>query len=82
MQCLFQMAINGDIMKEVTCNKCGRVHVAIPRSQMIEQNISESDIDHCFGCGNYYTNFRLAKDEDAPIGVTLQAVLDFEEANT
>lgn len=79
MHFLFQMVRDSDIVKEVTCNKCGRVHVAISRDQMIDQGLSESNVDHCFGCGNYYTNFCLAKEEDAPVGVTLTTILDFEE---
>ena len=100
-------------MRQVTCNSCGWVHMAIPREDAkrktkefaeywnkapIEIKLSFSawgtkpedlpekydEPEHfgnylnCFHCGNSYRDFRVAKEGDAPIGCTLQSILDFE----
>ena len=60
-------------MTEVTCNKCGWVHMAITESE------GGLDCLKCHNCGNSYTDFRPAVEADAPAGVTLQPILDPSE---
>jgi len=50
--------------------------------QEIEQNeyknSSAADIkhyEHCFKCGGSYSNFRAAKPEEGPVGVTIQPII-------
>ena len=58
-------------MKEVTCNKCGWVHMGIG---ILAADAMNLDCSKCVNCGNHYTNFRFAKDSDAPDGVTIQPI--------
>lgn len=62
-------------MKEVTCNKCGWVHMAVSRHTMLINGI---DNNTCYNCGNSYTDFRDALESDALIGVTLQPILEYD----
>ena len=59
-------------MKEVTCNKCGWVHMALSKDQMPSHSF-----DVCFNCGNTHKDFRLAVEADAPGGVTLQPIVEY-----
>lgn len=61
-------------MKEVTCNKCGRVHVTLSVFQCEATNM---DLRHCQFCGNSYENFRDSVDGDCPDGATLNAIREF-----
>jgi len=59
-------------MNEVTCNKCGWVHMALP------EGTYAVDYVECWNCGNSYKDFRLAVEADAPAGVTLQPILEYK----
>ena len=60
-------------MRQVTCNNCGWVHVALPKSNNTPTT--------CFRCGEHYKNFREAKEGDAPRGCTLQSIQDWAEVD-
>jgi len=60
-------------MNEVTCNKCGWVHMGVPTDMCPTHGF-----DVCFNCGNTYKDFRPAIDSDAPAGVTLQPILEYK----
>jgi hypothetical protein len=82
--------------RSVTCNRCGRVHVAVPRSFAESEVVASSDFyqklnpgsapmtieryQKCFACGNDYKNFREALPDDCPVGCTLTSILDFDES--
>ena len=61
-------------MKEVTCNKCGWVHMALPIDQ-----VPSHGYDVCFNCANTHKDFRSAVEADAPAGVTLQPILEYTD---
>ena len=63
-------------MKEVTCNKCGRVHAALSAEEQLRLNLVHDQHYYCHNCGNIYTNFRPAVEADAPAGVTLQPIVE------
>ena len=65
-------------MREVTCNNCGWVHIAVTSQ---EARMNRHNPDKCFRCGENYKNFREAKVGDCPRGSTIQAILDYREFN-
>ena len=64
-------------MNEVTCNNCGWVHAGISPKEFLDLHAVHDQYLLCFNCGNYYTDFRPAVEADAPAGVTLQPILEY-----
>jgi hypothetical protein len=65
-------------MREVTCNQCGWVHAGLNVQEIAEANPVYDQYDYCFNCGGSYKNFRPAVKTDAPDGVTIQGIKDYE----
>lgn len=55
---------------QLTCNKCGWVHVAVLREEC-----APGTCLGCFRCGNPSNNFRPAKEGDSPTGSTIQGLV-------
>ena len=69
-------------MREVTCRKCGWVHMAMTKKEILARGYDLKDVNRkCFGygCKADYRNMRTSKPGDAPRGVTIQLILDPEE---
>lgn len=82
--------------RSVTCKRCGRVHIAVPRSFAESEVVASLDFylklnpdstpltieryQKCCACGNDYKNFRDALPDDCPVGCTLTSILDFAES--
>lgn len=63
---------------EVTCPKCGWVHVAIQMDVARANSDTDEDLERylkCFRCGEPTFDFVPALEGDAPMGCTLQAVV-------
>lgn len=66
------------ITVEVTCNKCGRVAMAV-ENEYAARNGGLENYRKCVGCGGSYKNFRLAKAGDCPDGCTISGILHFDD---
>lgn len=64
-------------MKQVTCLRCGWVHVGITKADIAPGD--KWPYDKCFGCGGSHENTRPSREGDCPDGSTLQAILMKEE---
>lgn len=78
------------VRREVRCEKCGWVHVAIPLHHA-EQEVLDANMEHarsghapvetigrhlrCYRCGAASDSFVAAAPSDAPLGCTLQPVV-------
>lgn len=60
--------------KPYKCNKCGWVHAAIPPA-VAQQSTDYDGYYKCFRCGTPSDAFVPAKEDDAPEGCTIQAVV-------
>ena len=65
-------------MQEVTCNKCGWVHMGLTPDAYLNLSPVHDQYMNCWNCGNSYKDFRPAVEADAPAGVTLQPIMEYK----
>ena len=57
--------------------KLGTTPAELPKTYDADKHFAR--YTSCFQCGESYKNFRESKEDDCPIGCTIQPILDYKE---